>query len=251
MCRASTMTIRVRDDQSDAPPLSRPFESKKRPASPTIPRPPSPTPERLLKILSLIASRHWQVFDYAYLQNPERFRDLVSAVDSTPALNGMTVLHMMVRHAPPTRVLARAVEICPDMCTSTDALGRTPLHVAAVTGDVSAIKFLAETCPEACSLLDADEKTPLIILCDVDAVLFAGDGGRDEPPSFELVQALLVPNLDAVVVEDATETNAVEYAILSGCERRTVRLLQRASQDVMKKSRGETVHRCMMLERRT
>lgn len=244
------MTIRVRDDKENAAPLSRPFESKKRPASPSPPPRQSPIPGRLLKILSLIASRHWQVFDYAYLQDPDRFRDLVSTVDSIPALNGMTILHAMVRHAPPTRVLARAVEICPDMCTSTDTLGRTPLHVAAATGDVSTVKFLAETCPEACSVKDADEKTPLIILCDLDAVLFAGDGAREEPPSHELVQALLVPNLEAVVIEDATETNAVEYAILSGCERRTVKLLQRASQDVMKKSRGETVHRCMMLERR-
>lgn len=247
------MTIRVGDDQkNDAPRLSsRPLEGKKRPASPSPPPRQSPIPERLLKILTLITSRHWQVFDYAYLQNPDRFRDLVSAVESSPALNGMTILHAMVRHAPPTGILSRAVELCPSMCTSTDTLGRTPLHVAAATGDVSTIKFLAEACPEACSLLDADEKTPLIILCDVDAVLFAGDGARDEPPSYELVKALLVPNLEAVVVEDATETNAVEYAILSGCERRTVKLLQRASQDVMKKSTGEPVYRCKMLERRT
>ena len=145
----------------------------------------------------------------------------------------MTLLHAAVRYNPPIELVLDMLTICPALLSATDCLGRTPLHVAAGSGATpDLIKSLAYAYPSACDIQDIDGKTPLHLACDSDCELFATDEESvvaRGPPCHDAIRALLSESLAAATIEDVDEMNALEHAIMSNAELKTVKLLQNAA----------------------
>ena len=97
------------------------------------------------------------------------------------------------------------------------------------------IKYLAMAYPEACKVQDEAGRTPLHFACDIDCRLFEGENDRRDPPSFQLVHALLSASIAPASMEDEDEMSPLEYAIFSDSDVKVVKLLQKAAQKFMKK----------------
>jgi hypothetical protein len=92
---------------------------------------------------------------------------------------------------------------------------------------LSVIQLLVDTYPIACAILDTDGKIPLHLACDSACELFRGDEGCErDPPSKDVVSAIIKAWPWAVCWEDNYGTSALEYAILSGAPIEVVRILQ-------------------------
>ncbi|KAL7544519.1 hypothetical protein ACHAWF_007895 [Thalassiosira exigua] len=190
----------------------------------------------LTLLLNYIDSQDWATFNEVALQNTKAFRAISKIVSSAEEFNGMSLLHAVVRNNPPLEIVADFVKLCPESPSARDCLNRTPLHVAAGVGaSVGVIKFLAMAHPEACKVQDEDGRTPLHFACDVDCRLFEGESMRREPPTFQVVHALLSASISPASMEDDDEMSPLEYAIMSDADVRVVKLLQKAAQKFMKK----------------
>lgn len=189
-------------------------------------------------LLGLIESQDWIRFEEVALANHRTFKVISKTISECEEFNGMTLLHACVRYDPPISVLQQMIELYPQALAGEDCLGRTPLHVAAGSGaSPYVLKVLTTSYPEACNIQDEDGRTPLHFACDTSCELFEDDEySPRSPPSLETVRVLLSGSLDAVTLEDVDEMNAVEYAILSDASMEVVKLLQKASQRVMKKT---------------
>jgi len=147
----------------------------------------------------------------------------------------MNLLHAVARYGAPLTIVAKMIEICPELPSATDCLGRTPLHVAAGMGASPAlIKLIAHACPAACDAPDEDGKTPLHFACDSSCELFEDDADNKTTssratPNHDSIIALLSESLRAATIEDMDDMNPLEYAIMSGASLQTVKLLQKAS----------------------
>ena len=187
----------------------------------------------IIVLLDLIDRQDWGLFQSTALSNPAAFRAIANAIRNSPKFYGMTLLHAVARYNPPLNVVARMISICPDQLAAKDCLGRTPLHVAAgSSAEPRLIKFLAHAYPASCDATDEDGKTPLHFACDTACELFEDDSANRSMPrevSHDTVRALLSESLQAATIEDLDEMNALEYAIMSNAELRTVKLLQSAS----------------------
>jgi ankyrin repeat protein len=184
--------------------------------------------ESIGDILQIIVSRDWNTFRSALLSRPALFRHAASAVSACSRLNGMTLLHAVVRYDPPLEIVAQMIEICPHMPAATDCLGRTPLHVAAGSGcSASLVAIIARLYPAACHAQDDEGKTPLHFICDSSCVLFEEDHGCSprQPPNHEAVVALLPYSLRATALEDNEGKSPLEHAIMSNASAKTVKLL--------------------------
>ena len=185
-------------------------------------------------LLGCIESQDWQTFEKLTLSNPKTFRALCKAIARCKEFHGMTLLHAVVRYDPPLTIVGKMIDICPDLPSAMDCLGRTPLHVAAGLGAASGlIKFLAASWPDACTAQDEDGKTPLHFACDTSCELFEDDSNNKSPsraaPSHNSIRALLAVSLRPATMEDLDEMNPLEYAILSDAGLKTVQLLQQAA----------------------
>ncbi|KAL7525326.1 hypothetical protein ACHAXR_000958, partial [Thalassiosira sp. AJA248-18] len=168
----------------------------------------------LTLLLNIIESKDWPKFTEVALQNPRAFQALSSIMSTTSQFNGMSFLHAVVRNSAPLEIIAGVTTICPDSPKARDCLNRTPLHVAAgVSANVQVIKYLAMAYPEACKVQDEDGRTPLHFACDVDCRLFEGEPERRDPPTFEVVHALLSASIAPASMEDEDEMSPLEYAI--------------------------------------
>jgi hypothetical protein len=151
----------------------------------------------------------------------------------------MTLLHAVVRSNPPLDMVAKMMEICPDLPAAKDCLGRTPLHVAA--GSAAApklITLIAHAHPASCDATDEYGKTPLHFACDSSCELFEDDADDQSMPRgvcHDAIRALLSESLLAATIEDLGEMNALEYAILSDAQLKTVKMLQRAACETLQK----------------
>ena len=145
----------------------------------------------------------------------------------------MTLLHAIVRYSPPLDIVAKMIEMCPDLPAAKDCIGRTPLHVAAgSSANPILIKLIAHACPASCEAKDEDGKTPLHFACDSSCELFEEDFNKGLPETqvcHDTVRALLSESLLSATIEDIDEMNALEYAIMSDAGLRTIKLLQKAS----------------------
>ena len=191
----------------------------------------------LTLLLNIIDSKDWSTFNAIALQNPKAFQALSKVISTTSEFNGMSFLHAIVRNGAPVEVVADVIRVCPASPQTRDCLNRTPLHVAAGVGaDVRVIKFLAMAYPEACKVQDEDGRTPLHFACDVDCRLFEGDADAvRDPPTFEVVHALLSASIAPASMEDEDEMTPLEYAIVSDADVKVVKLLQKAAQKYLKK----------------
>ena len=187
-------------------------------------------------LLGLFEARDWTVFEDFVLSNPEMFKCISKSIYECEEFNGMTLLHACVRFDPPISVLQQVIELHPQALRREDCIGRTPLHIAAGSGASSLVmKILTVNYPDACNIQDEDGKTPLHLACDTSCELFENydESSPRGPPSRDTVCVLLSGSLDAVVLEDADEMTAVEYALLSDAPIEVVTLLQKATQLVI------------------
>ena len=154
----------------------------------------------------------------------------------------MTLLHAIVRCNPPLAVVAKMIDICPDLLAAKDSLGRSPLHVAAgSSAEPRLVKLIAHTYPASCDARDEDGKTPLHFACDSSCELFEGDSTKqalEREVCHDTIRALLSESLLSATIEDNDEMNALEYAIMSDAELRTIKLLQKTTSKTMQSLRN-------------
>lgn len=167
--------------------------------------------------------------------SPDCFRAMASSVSSysNHKLNGITLLHAIVRENPPYDVVANIIKLCPEMLAVRDDLGRTPLHIAAGSQACPLLlKLIARACPAACDVQDEGGRTPLHFICDTSFVLFTSDGHPSSTPQHrkgpkhEAVVALLSVSMKAAAIEDSDEMSPLEHAIMCDASLKTVKLLQ-------------------------
>ena len=184
-------------------------------------------------LLDVIERQDWTSFRSVALSNPAYIQAIARAIANFPEFNGMTLLHAVARCNPPLGIVAKMIEICPEQLAAKDCLGRTALHVAAASAAApKVIKLIAHACPTSCDAKDEDGKTPLHFACDITCELFEGDDDDSPVPRkvcHDTVRALLSESRHAATIEDIDEMNAIEYAIMSDAELKTVQLLQKAS----------------------
>mmetsp|Transcript_5876 Transcript_5876/g.8768 ORF Transcript_5876/g.8768 Transcript_5876/m.8768 type:complete len:253 (+) Transcript_5876:226-984(+) len=201
----------------------------------------------LVLLFRLIEANDWQEFTSKFLTDSEgrkTFQFLAALVSKSSSFNGMTILHACARFDPPAVLILRIIELSPDAVRSQDCLDRTPLHVAAgCHASTAVMRVLVDHYPEACMAQDKDGRTPLHMACDSSCELFEDDKREMErpPPSYRTIAVLLSAKLDSAVLEDKDGMSAIEYALCSDADIKTVRLIQRAAQRVhLKKKEVET-----------
>ena len=180
-------------------------------------------------LLDLIHKRQWAKLEKV-AKEKTLFKMVSEHIQKCDEFNGMTFLHAVVKYNPPTEVIEAMIQADTDAVKGQDCLGRTPLHVACGTGsDVSIIRLLVRAYPEACDIEDVDGRTPLHLACDTECVLFEGSQPTREPPTIDIVRALLSGSLKPVLIEDEDDMSPIEYAIISESDTQVVKLLQKAS----------------------
>ena len=204
------------------------------------------TTSSLALLFRLIEANEWNKLYKLFLNEPERcktFQYLAQHVANDSCYNGMTILHAVARFDAPD-IVQRIVELCPDAPAARDIFNRTPLHVAAGTSAGSfVIRFLVDAYPEACMIQDADGRTPLHMACDTSTELFEDNArgimlGQEPPPCYRSILFLLRASLQSAILEDADETSAIEYALCSNANLKTVRALQMAAQKARNQEYG-------------
>lgn len=196
--------------------------------------------ESLVFLFRLIEANDWDKLYNMFLrksEDSEAFQFLAKLVAKSSSFNNMTMLHAVARFDPPSVIVKRIVDLCPDAPATTDVLNRTPLHVAAGTGAGRVvIKALVDAYPEACMIQDTDGRTPLHMVCDTSTVLFEENKNIlaliREAPAYHSVGVLLHASLDSAIVEDKEGMSAIEYALCSDADLKTIQLIQRAAQKV-------------------
>jgi len=216
-----------------------------------------PLTKRQARQLSLVLDRiymqQWHSFQKVALSNRVVFQMIWENLPKMPECHkaGKTLLHAILECDAPLPIVAQMLQMIPprgrDALRAQDAMGRTPLHIAAGCGaDPMVIRLLGGADPGTCTVVDGDGRTALHLACDRDdcMVMMVQDENdnsihcsRHVPPrkpcsearTYEIVRALLASALDASCIEDEEEMTALEYAILSGASLETVRLLQAAS----------------------
>ena len=191
-------------------------------------------------LLGLVESQDWKMIrTLIKVSSPDCFHAMASSVSSYSKhklnLNGITLLHAIVRENPPYDVVANIIKLCPEMLAAKDCLGRTPLHIAAGSQACPLLlKLIAHAYPAACDVQDEGGRTPLHFICDTSFVTFASDGSpsstpqpqRQKGPKHEAVVALLSASKNAAAIEDSDEMSPLEHAIMCDASLKTVKLLQ-------------------------
>ena len=194
----------------------------------------------LILLLQLIEANDWQKINSIFLKNPSKYQEMVDLINKSSSFNGMTFLHAACRFDPPSSIVRKMIMLCPDDVKALDCLNRTPLHVATGTGaSAGVVGALVEAYPDACHIQDADKRTPLHMACDRSCVLFNGSVNSHDAPRYDIVSILLSASPSAVILEDVDEMTAIEYALMSSGKLKVVKMLQRASQKVLRKKQED------------
>ena len=198
----------------------------------------------LVLLFHQIESNDWKSFYREFLSNCDgrsNFQLLAELVEEKSThFHGMTLLHAVARFDPPPQIVQEIIELCPYAPRSQDCLGRTPLHVMAGTGTSNeVIKVLATAFPGACMIQDVDGRSPLHLLCNSSCKLFEDDNKSKSKPSRESVVELLIASPESVMLEDNEGISAIEYALCSLCDMKTIKLLQSSTQRIQMRRQKE------------
>jgi len=158
--------------------------------------------------------------------------------------NGSNYLHMICRHKnTPLEEIVEILHLCPALIYGVDSRNRTPLHIAAAYHMPSLIvRHLVHLYPEALKIQESEGKTPLILACDKNIEDFASLNEKNKTKTIirctrnekyhqivkELVRSVNGSITGASITDD-DETNALEYALLTGVDQATIKLLQRVT----------------------
>ena len=157
-------------------------------------------------------------------------------------LRDINFLHALVRYNPPIDIVAKMIQVRPDLILTLDHRRRTALHIASANrSSAPLIRLLSQAYPEACTMQDDEGKTPLHLACDSSNTLRFWDRELFRQPSYEVIKELLCQGLDAAYIEDIHEANPLEYAIISEVPIDIIVLLQ-TSMSTMQKKRKEIVY---------
>lgn len=218
----------------------------------------------LVHFFHLIEANDWGKVYSEFLSNDERrryFQRLASLVEESEFFNGMTLFHACARFNPPLRVVHEIILLCPNAPCAQDCLRRTPLHVMAGTGTPSEIiQVLANAYPDACMIQDVDGRTPLHFACDSSCELFEDNIRKKKSskniPSIDTIRVLLEASPDSVLLDDDEGMSAIEFALFSNAELKTVKFLQKATQKIrtrmqeaIQNKRAEEISSAMQKER--
>lgn len=166
----------------------------------------------------------------------------------------MSLLHVCLRYNPPLEVVLKMIKMFSDRTAALraqDAMGRTPLHIAAAyDADPTVLKLLGSADPMTCSILDKDGRSPLHLACDSSCNILHDENaiptGPQEPqrqhrdvPSYDAVRALLSESLHPALIEDEDGMSALEYAIISDASIEVVNLLQKATMQLRQQEQQE------------
>jgi hypothetical protein len=206
----------------------------------------------LILLFRLIEANDWVSVEDMFLSNRRRqkiFLKLNTLLEASTRFYGMTILHACARFDPPPKVVSRIIELCPQFLRAQDSLKRTPLHVMAGTRSPSSvIKILADAYPLACMIQDSDGCTPLHFACDGSCQLFENDEPVPSAPSYTTIGVLLMASPESVILEDNAGRSAIEYALCSDAELKTVRLLQKAARRAMSRRHEEMKNQIIVKE---
>lgn len=197
-------------------------------------------------ILHYVENKNWDEFEKLVLSSVRTFRSTSHRISEIDELNGMSLIHCCVAYDPPLQLLKKMVKAASSSLSKQDVLGRTPLHIAVGSGaSEESVSFLVASYPRACGCQDIDGRTPLHFACDSSSQLFEDDDPvRGDPPSFNLVQTLLSGCWDSAALEDKKGMNAIEYALVSQADMRTIRLLQKATlRQVLREKKKHDIRR--------
>ena len=186
-------------------------------------------------VLEFIHYQEWTKLEKV-ASDHKLFKIISEYIQKCEELNGMTLLHTVIKYDPPLHLVEAMIHAHGDALKGQDCLGRTPLHVACGTGaDAQIIRCLVKAYPQACELQDEDGRLPLHLACDRECALFDGDQAPRPPPSIGVVKALLSGSIRSVLVEDDDDMSPIEYAIISDADVKVVQLLQKASMTLRRK----------------
>lgn len=86
----------------------------------------------LILLLKLIEKGDWYRFSQLALDEPQAFQSLSNLVSKSSGFNGMSLLHAAARYNPPSNIISKMLELCPDTIEKVDCLNRTALHVGRI-----------------------------------------------------------------------------------------------------------------------
>lgn len=135
-------------------------------------------------------------------------------------------LHVLCSLAAPLSIIRRVANVCPDLVSEVDVLGRTPLHIALcffAPGMDVIVAYLGTANKAALSIQDIQGKTPLTYACD-------NSGNRDIPLTANM-HCRLIKNLVraeplTISVEDHEGISPIEHAVCSNAPFIVVEMLQ-------------------------
>jgi len=194
-------------------------------------------------LMKLITSAQWDALR-KYLASEEGICNVakemmsVGGYDSELGIqecDGSMTMHLVARAHPPLDIVAKLMRFNPALTAQVDALGRTPLHVAAAYGaSPQVVRFLLQQDVSAAAKLDFEGKTPLHLCCEkccgegaCDPGL--GNGQLVKGPMSEVLKMLAKAFPDSLNREDEMEMSPLEHAIVNGADVKVVKLLQKLS----------------------
>jgi ankyrin repeat protein len=147
------------------------------------------------------------------------------------------ILHLACQHQAPRAIVELLAEKYPQSISCAERKGRYPLHIACAKGlTPKVIDLLLKSHPRAAGVQDEYGKTPLMYACESYVTNFrlmgASNSFHSPDDSLHAVVELILDEVPTSAnVEDHDGANALEYALESGAELPTVKLIQNAARD--------------------
>eukprot|EP00567_Pseudictyota_dubia_P003577 CAMPEP_0197442544 /NCGR_PEP_ID=MMETSP1175-20131217/8535_1 /TAXON_ID=1003142 /ORGANISM="Triceratium dubium, Strain CCMP147" /LENGTH=224 /DNA_ID=CAMNT_0042973043 /DNA_START=64 /DNA_END=738 /DNA_ORIENTATION=+ len=181
----------------------------------------------------------------AHLNSLER-EDRAAELSSLRGPMGWNVLHMLCWNAAPLDIIGRVANICPDLVSEVDLLGRTPLHIALCffAPDLEVVSFLLTVDRAALSIQDKHGKTPLAYACEN-----AGKADVTTDMRRSLIKALVKANPYTIFVEDNEGISPIERALCSNAPMGIVETLQRYSMYMRRQECAERYRKAVKTNR--
>ncbi len=191
-----------------------------------------------MSIVKLVSWQKWYHLEELLNRNDGDYQDILPFDDRSPTnrLPEEHIIHLACQHQAPIHVIKALSKHFPSSISTPETKGRYPIHIACAKGlSPKIVDYLIKEHPHAAGTPDEYGKTPLHYVCESYAHNFRAIPGnihRSPDRSVHVTVALLLdqdnvsPN-----IEDLYGMNALEYAIDSDADIRTVKSLQEASRN--------------------
>ena len=155
--------------------------------------------------------------------------------------NNDSLLHQVCKYQPPLSLVNYMVQTNPKLLSMTNSFGHSPLHVAiqnAASPDI--IDFLCTSSPEMPGMKDHMGKTPLHMACESYSKSRSKSKSKIDFRSNKkglrkIIESLIEYSPTTVNLEDVGGITAIEYALDTNTDIKTIHMIQRASQSEWKR----------------